>query len=117
MTDHHHRTVGAGYRTRNQDRVVVGQNLEHPQIEHRGALVTQLSRHPHPLAHPARIGTVADRATVTKILVRAARTGKAGEVMTPDDAGVAASLGSPRYVDRVARLEHVGGRDILARLE
>src|SRR6185437_14619749 len=117
VIDDHHRAVRAGHRTRDQDRVIVGQNLEHPQIHHRGALVTQLPRHPHPLAHAARIRAITDRAAVAEILVRAVRTGKAGKVMAPDDTSVAAPLGSSRDVDPVARLEDVGGGDILTRLE
>src|SRR5690348_1080240 len=58
VTHDHRRAVGAGHRARHQDRIVVGQNFEHPQIEHRGALVAQLPRHPHPLAHAAWVRAV-----------------------------------------------------------
>src|SRR6202011_3181408 len=79
--------------------------------------VAHLPRHPHSLAHAARIGAVTDRAAVAKIFVGSARSWKAREVMLLNDPLVAVTLGGRAHVDRVAGLEHVGDCDRLAEFQ
>ena len=48
---------------------------------------------------------------MAEIFVGAVRARKAGKVMAPDNAGVAASFGNTCDVNQVARLEDVGRDD------
>src|SRR5271170_1651854 len=102
MPHRNNRPVRTRHRTGHQDCMVLRDNVDNLEIEHRRLLVPHLSGHPQTLAHPARIGAVTDRATVPEILMSPVRAGKSGEMMPLDYPGVAMALGNSAYVDRIA---------------
>src|ERR1700688_3427515 len=114
MMNYNDRAVGTRHRAGNHNRVIVGENLEHFEVEYAGGRIAHLSRHPHPFAHAARIRAVADRAAVAEVLVSAVRAREAGEMMALDNARVSVTLRHRGHIDLVADLEHVARRDWLA---
>src|SRR6266481_1232503 len=114
MINRQQRSVGSGHCARDDDRVVVGKNLDHFEVKNRGGRIAHLPRHSHSFAHAAGIRTVTDRAAVAEIFVSAVRAGESGEMVALDYAGVAVSLRDSGYVDLIAHLENVASRDRLS---
>src|SRR5438132_748720 len=69
MLDYDHTAIGSRDCARNQNRIVVGQNLDDFEIDNGCELIAHLSRHPQTLANPARIRAVANRTTVAEVFV------------------------------------------------
>src|SRR5258708_7595887 len=69
MMNYNERAVGTRHRAGNNDCVVVGKYFEHFEIEDGGGRVTHLSRHPHPLAHSARIRAIAHPPALAEVLL------------------------------------------------
>src|SRR5579864_1732996 len=103
MPHNYERAVSTRNRSRNDDGVVLRQNIQNLQIQNGRQLIAHLARHAEPLANPAGVGSVTDRPAMTEVLMRSARAGKACEMMTLDNAREAVPLADSRSVDYVAR--------------
>src|SRR5260370_8713719 len=98
MANQYEGTVSTGNRSRNDDCVILEQNIHNLQVQNGRQLIAHLARHAEPLANPARVGSVTDRPAMTEVLVRSARAGKACEIMAFDTTREAVPLpDAPHY--------------------